>query len=228
MSGGGSVGRIDRLKRAVAEEAAREFFPIDLPVYEAAGMDPNEPVLYAGNLDAAVGFFGRDLGRDEVRCGEPLIGAAGRKVRHGVHKALFGSDPQSSEDLSRIVEHVFLSNTVPYKPPGNKVYPEAVRRRFRPFIEELLVERWSGSVLISLGNVATRWFRPYLDRKEFDDFWADLDRRYRDTLPVEVFTPEGRSRTLLLAPLPHPSPLNQRWYGLFPGLLADRLRGHLC
>ena len=30
-------------------------------------------------------------------------------------------------------------------------------------------------------------------------------------------------KPLTIAPLPHPSPLNQRWYPLFPGLLAARL-----
>ncbi len=213
-----------RLQERVEIEARREPFPIDEPIYRAAGRDPLEPILFGGSLDARVGFFGRDLGREEVRCGEPLIGAAGRMVRSGVHRALTGEEPAGDEDLALAARQVFLTNTVPYKPPGNRAYLEGVKRRFRPLLAELIVEVWSGDYLITLGNVAYRWFRPYGDRVALDAFWSDQERRYREVMEIEVTTDGGASRRLLIAPLPHPSPLNQRWYRQFPELLAARLQ----
>ena len=56
---------------------------------------------------------------------------------------------------------------MPYKPPGNKAYPEPVKERFRPFVLELLTRFWQGSQIITLGTEAFRWFEPYVDRAEF-------------------------------------------------------------
>ena len=66
--------------------AETEPFPLDLPIYEAAKKEPTEPILYAGNLESQICFFGRDLGRDEVAAGQPLIGAAGKLVRQGFYQ----------------------------------------------------------------------------------------------------------------------------------------------
>lgn len=195
----------DPLLAEIAAEALREPFPLDLPVYEAAGRDPAAPILFSGSLTAPVAFLGRDLGRDEVLRGEPLIGAAGRQVRQGCERAGVAA---------------LLTNTVPYKPPGNKAYPLAVVRRFRPMIARLLVSRWQGDLLITLGNRAFEWFKPYHDGLKA--FWADEQARYAARLSVTI--DDGhRAREIQLAPLPHPSPLNARWYKQFPELLAARL-----
>ena len=197
---------IEILRACITEEACRESFPLDTQVYERAGRDPSVPILYAGSLDAPVAFLGRDLGREEVIRGEPLIGAAGKLVRAGIERA--GLDG------------ALLTNTVPYKPPGNKAYPARVVGRFRPFVARLLTCCWSGDLLISLGNKAFEWFKPYGD--ELGPFWADQQRRYTDELTV-MLTSDGESRQIRLAPLPHPSPLNTRWYKQFPELLDRRL-----
>ena len=128
-------------------EALREEFPIDRPVYERSVKDPLEPVLFAGSLQAKVAVFGRDLGKDEVAAGEPLIGAGGRLVRAGVFEALEGiAPPASDRTLASVLDHVLLTNTVPYKPPGNKAYAKGVKERFRPMVAELLVDQWTGGV----------------------------------------------------------------------------------
>ena len=103
-------------------DAERHSLAIDAETYEAAGRDPLEPLLCGGAPQARLAFFGRDPGRDEVRWMEPLIGASGRLVRDGVHQALHGRPTASFEELRRVSESVFFSNTVPYKPVGNTAW----------------------------------------------------------------------------------------------------------
>ena len=141
-----ALRKIDDLIEAVRQEAAGDV-PIDREVYEQVHKDPLEPILFAGSLDAPVCFFGRDLGRDEVRHGQPLIGAAGKLVREGILRA-HGDDGLGAKfsriALEKALEYALLTNTVPFKPPGNKAYSEAVKERFRPFLVQLLTHFWSG------------------------------------------------------------------------------------
>jgi len=219
---------IEQLIEAVRQEAARSEFPVDAPVYERAGRDPGEPVLYAGSLDAPVCVFARDLGKDEVAAGQPLIGAGGRLVRAGLFREALGAEPPASDKrLEAILPHALLTNTVPYKPPGNKAYPTSVKERFRPFLAELLAVHWrGGDRIITLGTEAFQWFRPYAaEASALDEFWS-RDDRYEAEIQCTVVSGEGPKtvrKPITLLPLPHPSPLNQRWYKLFPDLLARRL-----
>ncbi len=71
-----------------------------------------------------------------------------------------------------MLEAVLLTNTVPYKPPGNKAYPAAVKERFRPFLAELLGRYWTGHHVITLGTEAFQWFTPYGDPAMFAAFWT--------------------------------------------------------
>lgn len=215
------------LKDLIAEvrnEASQAEFPIDRPVYEKAGKDPLDPVLCAGSLSAPVCIFGRDLGKDEVAHGQPLIGAGGKLVRRGLIRA-FGEERAGDTYLEAALAFALLTNTVPYKPPGNKAYPERVKARFRPFVAELLGSFWSGSRVICLGNEAFEWFAPYCEPGAADAFWSREDR-YEAELPAELLWGPGASakrKPLILCPLPHPSPLNAKWYGRFPELLSARL-----
>ncbi|MEG3437226.1 uracil-DNA glycosylase family protein [Pannus brasiliensis CCIBt3594] len=213
---------IDRVRR----EAERESFPIDTPIYESAKKDPRQPVLYAGNLESQLCFFGRDLGRDEVREGQPLIGAAGTLVREGFFLAWQGRKPKNKAELLAVLDRIFLTNTVPYKPPGNKAYSEEVKARFRPFIEQLLVLHWQGDHIITLGTEACKWFTPYGKPGEVDRFFLQGDRFYnklRITLTATDDAGVSHQKPAVLMPLPHPSPLNQRYYALFPDMLQKRL-----
>jgi uracil-DNA glycosylase len=217
---------IHGLVDAVDREARRDEFPIDRPVYEKAGKDPLRPILFAGSLDAPVCIMGRDLGKDEVAVGEPLVGAGGRLVRAGLYQARFGEPPPKTDRrIEAALEDALLTNTVPYKPPGNKAYSEAVKERFRPYVAELLALHWKGETVITLGTEAFRWFARYADPDEVEALWAREDRYEREmgcTITVAIDGKE-QSKRLRIAPLPHPSPLNQRWYSLFPGLLLRRL-----
>jgi uracil-DNA glycosylase len=189
---------------AIRIEARKGDMTIDTAVYEEAQLDPSEPVLLgSGSLDSRVGIFGRDPGRNEVLQREPFIGKAGQLIRNAL-----GNDV------------VFWANTVPYKPLGNKAWSVKVKRRFLPMIRDYLVHVWNGDHLMTCGNVAFEWFglaEPTL-KPVLKQFWTRADR-YEAELEIEL---GGKAITLL--PLPHPSPLNARWYPLFPALIEARLQ----
>jgi uracil-DNA glycosylase len=211
---------------AVQRAANRASFPVDVEVYERAGRDPKCPILFAGSLDAPVCIIGRDLGRDEVGNGQPLIGAGGRLVRGGICKAAFGAEPSTNDrTFAAALDHALLTNLVPYKPPGNKAYPSAVKDRFRPFLVELLTAHWKGNRVITLGNEAFHWFECYAEPGAVREFWS-RDDRYQSEFRCTVehrFESEHLRKPVIVSPLPHPSPLNARWYRKFPELLAERL-----
>lgn len=210
----------------IREEAQREEFPIDREVYEVNGMDPLDPIPCFGNLASPLCFFARDLGKDEVKARQPLYGSAGRLVRQGIHRALEKEQTSDLAKLQKAADKVLLSNTVPYKPPGNKAYSMGVKKRFRPFLERLLTQHWQGSYIITLGNEAFKWFTPYAPKGVVNDYFKQEDR-YESELKITLtaLSPSGEAyeKKVFLAPLPHPSPLNQKYYALFPDMLDQRL-----
>lgn len=221
-----TVPTLEELNDLARREALQGEMSIDLETYDRHGREPTTPLIGGGSLEAAVGFFGRDPGRDEVRHMEPLIGAAGQLVRSGVHRALFGVDPPDFAASQATGCEVFFSNTVPYKPLGNRAWSMAVKRRFRPVIASYLVDHWRGRDLITLGNAAFHWFGIDQGREERARLLSffKTEERYKRSLEVEVCSPLSEARkTLNLHPLPHPSPLNATWYKRFPALLDQRL-----
>ena len=152
---------IESLIEATQAEAVRAEFPVDAEVYTRAKKDPATPVLFAGSLAAPIAIMGRDLGKDEVAAGQPLIGAGGRLVRVGLYESKHGMPPPPKDrKVEEALDLALLTNTVPYKPPGNKAYAEGVKQRFRPFIAELLAVHWAGGTVITLGTEAFQWFSP--------------------------------------------------------------------
>ncbi|VEP12326.1 Uracil-DNA glycosylase [Hyella patelloides LEGE 07179] len=217
---------IQELINQVQKEAQKEEFPIDIPVYKSAKLEPTYPVLYAGNLQSPLCFFGRDLGKDEVHARQPLIGAAGTKVRQGFYQLIHGKTTNSIEELKTICDRVLLTNTVPYKPPGNKAYSVKVKERFRPYVERLLVFHWQGNQIITLGTEAFKWYARYREKGELDRYFKRSDR-YEEKLVVEITATDDRGnskqKSIILLPLPHPSPLNKKYYAIFPKMLQQRL-----
>ena len=203
----------------MAAAARRLALPIDRAVYREAGRDPLVPIPYAGNLRARVCILGRDLGRDEVLRGQPLVGASGRAVRAGLLRALGLTAAPDNRLLEAALPHVLLCNLVPYKPLGNRAFSSEIREGFRPFLERLLVHEWRGAAVLTLGNQACAWFEKYSVEP-----WPALPAaaRYEAEIPCDVGGPETRGVTV--CPLPHPSPANASWRRHFPGLLARRLR----
>lgn len=219
---------INQLIEQIHKEAQRESFPIDEAIYQEAGLNPLMPILYGGNLESSLCIFARDLGKDEIHAQQPLYGAAGKLVRQGLYRAIYGKDSNDSQELQSILQHVILTNTVPYKPPGNKAYTQAVKKRFRPFLEQLLVFHWQGNKIITLGNEAFNWFEAYAPKGTLKTFFEKSDR-YSASIELAIAAQDEsgqkQQRFITLMPLPHPSPLNQKYYKEFPTMLQARLAG---
>lgn len=154
------------------------------------------PVLCAGTLNSNLCFFARDLGKDEVQAQQPLVGAAGKLVRTGVYKAIFGKEPCSPQNLSDVLDYILLANTVPYKPPGNKAYSEKVKKRFRPFIEKLLVCYWKGGWIIPLKKEALDGLPPLISRLK-----NSLKIRSDSSLPLRLPSKQKTKREILFLAL---------------------------
>ncbi len=217
---------LDPQQRRAFRDRANDIEGIDSACYECFGADPLEPVIGLGAADTRIGFFGRDPGREEVRYGEPFIGAGGQKVRKTLYEHLYGR-PMPNFEASRALGSLFFwANTVPYKPQGNKAWPMKVKKRFHPLMSSLLVSQWRGEALITLGREAFLWFgidQPREARQRLEAFWR-RDDRFENSIDITLSAADGQQRRLDIYPLPHPSPLNATWYKRFPGLLKARLR----
>lgn len=197
-----------------------------MPAYEALGKDPLEPIIGLGPPGAAIAFFGRDPGREEVRYGEPFIGSGGQLVRRGLYRHLHDEDMPDFEASRSVADGFFWINTVPYKPVGNRAWSMAVKRRFHPLMRQLLINNWHGRDIVTLGREAFLWFgleQSREDRQRLEAFWK-RDDRFSARCDIELTTEQGSTRPFRLHPLPHPSPLNAVWFKRFPALLEARLR----
>ncbi|GHB10674.1 uracil-DNA glycosylase family protein [Modicisalibacter luteus] len=214
----------DTLKQQF-RDAAQALEGVDLETYRDFGKDPLEPIIGLGPADAPVGFFGRDPGRQEIKWGEPFIGSGGQKVRQGLYQAIHGEPMPDFEASREIGRHVFWANTVPYKPTGNKAWSMAAKKRFQPLMARVLIDHWQGRELITLGREAFLWFginQPKEVRQALESFWKREDR-FEASHATLLTMEDGHEAEFRLAPLPHPSPLNQTWFKRFPGLLEARL-----
>ncbi|WP_423822965.1 uracil-DNA glycosylase family protein [Salinisphaera sp. SPP-AMP-43] len=216
---------LDDQQRETFRELAADIEGIDIETYERFGRDPLEPIIGLGKPQARIGFFGRDPGRDEVKHGEPFIGAGGQLVRKTVYRHLYGQEMPDFDASLELGQSFFWVNTVPYKPVGNKAWSMKVKRRFHPLMNSLLIEQWQGRSLITLGREAFLWFginQSKQERQRIEDFWRREDR-FESSIEVSLSAPDGAQRRFTLYPLPHPSPLNATWYARFPDLLTARL-----
>ena len=103
-------------------------------------------VLYAGNPKADILVVARDLGKDEVEYGEPLIGRAGNLFRKETAKLGF-----------ILLKDFLLTNTVPLWPKDNKAFPKDIRELFRPVLNSVILAVNPKFILV-LGNEAMSMF----------------------------------------------------------------------
>ncbi len=214
---------LDDLRALARRIAAETGAPIDRAAYLRHGRNPLDPILAAGELSVELCSVGRDLGADEVRWGQPQVGAAGQRLRQGLARHLGLESPEEDPRRERVLPHVLMVNTVPYKPPGNRAYESSVREGFRPVLLRLLAEHWRGTTILALGSEAFHWFSPY--GEDAATFWRREDR-YEAEFPCRLVWESStgrREKQVVVLPLPHPSPLNVANYRLFPELLARRL-----
>ena len=217
---------LDKKTLAEFRRLAAAIEGIDTEVYAACGKSPFEPVIGLGDINARVGFFGRDPGRDEVQYGMPFIGAGGQKGRGALYRHLHGTELPDFVSSVAIGDHFFWANTVPYKPVGNKAWSMKIKKQFQPLMAELLLTTWNGRDIITLGREAFLWFGINQSKEvqqQLNDFWEE-EGRFEGWIEVALTAPSGKSRTFRIHPLPHPSPLNATWYKRFPELLTARLQ----
>jgi uracil-DNA glycosylase len=199
---------------------------LDREAYAEAGADPRAPVLGEGDPHCRIALFGRDPGRDEVRHGEPFIGAGGQAVRRVLHEVVEGGPPPDAAAARTIGRVAFWANTVPYKPLGNKAWSVRTRRAFQPLVADLLIHGWRGRDVLCLGRNAFTWFGLMADRdarQQLEAAWKAEPRFVGPPVDLDLAAPDGATRPLRLWPLPHPSPLNATWHRRFPDLLRARL-----
>lgn len=105
-------------------------------------------VLFAGNPRADILVVARDLGKDEIEKGEPLIGRAGSLFRTDASRLGF-----------KVLRDMLLTNTVPLWPLGNKAFPKEIRELFRPVLNSV-VQTVDPKFILTLGNEAMSMFLP--------------------------------------------------------------------
>lgn len=219
---------ISNLLNKIEQEAQKGEMPIDTDVYKSCSKPSLTPILFTGNLNAKIGILARDLGKDEVIKGQPLIGAAGQLLRRTLYEAFKGEAPPKNEMyFNDVMKKMMFTNIVPYKPIGNKVFAKKIRKRFMPFLTEFLIEHWNGNFLMTLGTEAFKWFEFFCDKEKISSFWKNEEKRYEETLECKISTvinKKMQTKKIIIAPLPHPSPLNAKWYAKFPELLKNRIK----
>lgn len=217
---------LDSAQHKAFRALAAQTEGIDEAVYKAFDKDPLAPIIGLGPADAPLAFFGRDPGREEVRYGEPFIGGGGQLVRRALYRHVHGEEMPDFEASRAIADGFFWINTVPYKPLGNRAWSMAVKRRFHPLMRQLLLVRWQGRDIITLGREAFLWFgleQSREVRQQLEAFWQREDR-FTAHFDLELTAENGAHRTFRLHPLPHPSPRNLTWFKRFPELLEARLQ----
>ena len=95
-----------------------------------------------GNPDARIVFIGEAPGADEDRQGIPFVGASGQLL-----DKMLGSIGLQRSD-------VFISNTVFWRPPGNRTPNQGEIAVCLPFVERI-IEIIDPAVLITVGGPAT-------------------------------------------------------------------------
>ncbi|MCY6381490.1 uracil-DNA glycosylase [Hoeflea prorocentri] len=100
-------------------------------------------VFADGNPQAPVMFIGEAPGRDEDRQGLPFVGRAGQLLDRML-KAI---------DLDRT--GCYITNMIPWRPPGNRTPTPLEIELCRPFIERH-VELVAPKVVVLMGNVSTK------------------------------------------------------------------------
>jgi uracil-DNA glycosylase family 4 len=174
------------------------------------------PVLGSSAQKARFCIMGRDPGDTEVQDGRPFVGQTGTDLRDLLKGYI---DPESG---------VYWANTVPFKRKGNKVWPKSVQQQFFEPTLELLVTRWRGHEVITLGEHAFKWFAMGMESsnaREWLSAWDDEETRFK---PETGFNVSLRGRDLTVYPLPHPSKASPRYSKVFPSLLRARLNQMGC
>lgn len=135
---------------ANAREAARHAATLDelkaqLAAFDGCGLKftAKNLVFADGNPQADIMFVGEAPGRDEDIEGLPFVGRSGQLL----NRMLAAIDIQRTD--------VYIANTIPWRPPGNRTPTPIETEICRPFIERQ-IELVAPKILVSLGGPSAK------------------------------------------------------------------------
>ncbi|WP_114213916.1 uracil-DNA glycosylase [Ochrobactrum sp. 3-3] len=138
----------DTAQVALAREAAAQASTLDELRERLAAFDGCNLKFTAKNLCFADGdpssdimFIGEAPGRDEDMEGLPFVGKSGQLLNRMI------------ESIGLKRESVYIANTIPWRPPGNRTPTPLETELCRPFIERQ-IELAAPKVLVALGGPA--------------------------------------------------------------------------
>jgi DNA polymerase len=138
----------DTAQIALAREAAAKAATLDELREKLAAFDGCNLKLTAKNLCFADGdpssdimFIGEAPGRDEDMEGLPFVGKSGQLLNRMI------------ESIGLKRESVYIANTIPWRPPGNRTPTPLETELCRPFIERQ-IELAAPKILVALGGPA--------------------------------------------------------------------------
>lgn len=147
---GGTQAIPDTAQIALAREAAGTAATLDelrkrLAAFDGCGLKfTAKNMCFAdGDPTADIMFIGEAPGRDEDMEGTPFVGRSGQLLNHML----------TAIGMKR--ENVYIANTIPWRPPGNRAPTPLEAELCRPFIERQ-IELASPKLLVALGGPAAK------------------------------------------------------------------------
>lgn len=138
----------DNAQIALAREAASQATTLDELREKLAAFDgcnlkfTAKNLCFAdGNLSSDIMFVGEAPGRDEDMEGLPFVGKSGQLLNRMI------------EAIGLKRETVYISNIIPWRPPGNRTPTSVETELCRPFIERQ-IELAAPKIIIALGGPA--------------------------------------------------------------------------
>jgi uracil-DNA glycosylase len=125
-----------------------------------------------GNPDAEIVFIGEAPGKNEDLQGKPFVGAAGR----------FLEEMLAMIDLKR--EHVYITNIVKYRPPGNRDPLPDEKQVFLKYLESQL-EVIQPVLVVTLGRHSLNCFLPDLSISQCHG----QPKKYKGRIYLPLFHP---------------------------------------
>ncbi len=106
-------------------------------------------VFADGNPEARVMIIGEAPGRDEDRIGKPFVGRSGQLLDKMFAAIGLSRDAEVAEDA------IYITNTIPWRPPENRDPSTDEVTMMRPFLMRH-IELAAPQVIVVMGNSATR------------------------------------------------------------------------
>lgn len=170
----GAITTVDGLKQALAD-----FDKCELK------RTASNLVFCDGNPQAKIMIIGEAPGKDEDRMGVPFVGSAGQLLDQML--ASVGLDRQS----------VYITNIMPWRPPGNRTPTEEEIEMMRPFVEKH-VQLVAPDVILALGGTSAKMLL------QTQDGIMKLRGKFFDYKPTTYADGDNGTITVPLLPCLHP------------------------